>query len=80
VYPYILAEGAGNSVVTEHHHQPQQQQNLYVPIGTLNTLTNQPLSGVQATTSLHSVSSGDSSAEMSKYFPDAQTPTQIPFR
>lgn len=30
--------------------------------------------GVQATSSFHSVSSIDSSAEMAKYFPDARTP------
>lgn len=31
-------------------------------------------SGVQATSSFHSVSSIDSSAEMARYFPEAQTP------
>ncbi len=77
MYLYILAEGAVNSVVVEHQ---QQQQNLSVSTGIINTQTNQPLNGVQATRSFHSISSGDSSAEMSKYFPDAQTPTSTPFR
>ena len=36
--------------------------------------------GVQPTSSFHSVSSIDSSAEMAKYFPDAQTPSLSPFR
>ncbi|CAF1132685.1 unnamed protein product [Rotaria sp. Silwood1] len=36
--------------------------------------------GVQTTASLHSFSSIDSSAEMAKYFPDAQTPSLSPFR
>ncbi|CAF4635254.1 unnamed protein product [Rotaria sp. Silwood2] len=36
--------------------------------------------GVQTTMSLHSFSSIDSSAEMARYFPDAQTPRLSPFR
>jgi uncharacterized protein YhbP (UPF0306 family) len=67
-------------VVTGHHKQQQKQQKLSVPIQTTSTQTNQSLSGVQATGSFHSVSSGGSSAEMSKYFPDAQTPTSTPSR
>ncbi|CAF0857916.1 unnamed protein product [Rotaria sordida] len=35
---------------------------------------------IQTTVSLHSFSSIDSSAEMAKYFPDAQTPSLSPFR
>jgi len=38
------------------------------------------LGGIQATSSFHSVSSMDSSAEMAKYFPGAQTPSSSPFR
>ncbi len=36
--------------------------------------------GVQATSSFHSVSSIDSSAEMAKYFPDDETPTVSPYK
>ena len=36
--------------------------------------------GVQATSSFHSVSSVDSSAEMARYFPDAHTPEFPPHR
>jgi hypothetical protein len=38
------------------------------------------IGGVQATSSFHSVSSIDSSAEMAKYFPDAPTPTLATYR
>ncbi len=75
----ILAQGGVNSVITEDQQQ-QQQENLSVPIEVLNTSANQTFGGVQTTTSFHSVSSADSTAEMSKYFPDAQTPELSPFR
>ncbi len=77
-YIHILAEGAVSSVVTEHYQQPQQ--NLSGPIGIVNTQTNQTFGGIQTTGSFHSVSSADSSAEMAKYFPDAQTPNLSPYR
>jgi hypothetical protein len=64
-----ISEGAVTSVVGEH-----QQQNQSVPI------VNQTVGGVQTTGSFHSVSSVDSSAEMAKYFPDAQTPILSAYR
>jgi hypothetical protein len=62
------------------YQQQQQQENLSVPIEVLNASTNQTFEGVKTTNSFHSVSSADSTAEMSKYFPDAQTPQLSPFR
>lgn len=44
------------------------------------TSMNQSSGGIQTTHSFHSVSSIDSSTEMSKYFPDAQTPSLSPYR
>jgi len=67
---YNLAEGA----IT------QQQENLSVLTETINTETNQTLGGVQTNGSFHSASSGDSAAEMSTYFPDAQTSNVTSFR
>ena len=58
-YFSILVNAAATSVVVEQ----QNQQTLSVPVG-----------GIQTAGSFHSVSSLDSSAEMAKYFPDAQTP------
>ncbi|CAF0804181.1 unnamed protein product [Didymodactylos carnosus] len=66
-YPQIPTGPYGQQV--QQHPTVQiapQQQHLY--------------QGVQPTSSFHSVSSIDSSAEMSKYFPDAQTPSLSPFR
>jgi hypothetical protein len=93
---HFIAQGALNlnsGALIDHYQQEEatsstnvQQQigvpqpNISVPIGALNLSTNQPLGGVQPTNSFHSVSSIDSSAEMSKYFPDAQTPGLSPFR
>lgn len=57
--------GTAASVI--NYQQQQQQQTLSVPV-----------SGIQTAGSSHSVSSLDSSAEMAKYFPDAQTPGLSP--
>jgi hypothetical protein len=54
------------------------QSTKSVPKGASNLLTNQAADGIQTNESFHSVSSINSSAEMSKYFPDAQTPSLLP--
>ena len=81
---YILAQGAvysSNTVAAEQHQQQATVQlTTSAPSGTLNTLANQPSGGVQPARSFHSVSSIDSSAEMAKYFPNAQTPDISTFR
>ncbi len=61
--------------------QPESEQTQSATAPVLVPRPNeQTTNGVQATSSFHSVSSIDSSAEMSKYFPDAQTPSLSPFR
>jgi len=70
------------SLTSEQQKQQQQQivtQSTNAPV--LVPRPNQQTSdGVQAASSFHSVSSIGSSAEMAKYFPDAQTPSLSPFR
>ncbi len=85
---YILARGEVNTnsnIVTQHQQQQQYRQVVIeparsIPIQTLNVPTHQTLGGIQTTGSSHSVSSADSSAEMAKYFPNAQTPNLPPSR
>jgi hypothetical protein len=77
VYIYILAQDEVNLVDTEYQQQ-QQQHDLSVPIGPLNTLTvDQTLDGLQTTASFASLSSMD---ELARYFPDARTPGLPSFR
>ncbi|CAF1681704.1 unnamed protein product, partial [Adineta ricciae] len=64
-----------NVITAEHRYQQQQQQQQGV-----HSVPTKTYDGVQSTGSFHSISSLDSAAEMSKYFPDAQTPTLSPFR
>jgi hypothetical protein len=71
-----------------HHTKNQDQQGISeqratVPIAQQGSNEQTHLTiggGVQAARSFHSVSSLDSSAEMAKYFPNAQTPSLSPFR
>jgi hypothetical protein len=80
----ILAQDAvnSNSAVATTHHQEQTitQSTIATPVATSNVSMNQTSGGIQATGSFHSVSSVGSAAEMSKYFPDAQTPSSSPYR
>jgi len=67
-----------------HHHghadsnSSEQEQSVTAPVQVPRP-NEQTSGGVQAASSFHSVSSMDSSAEMAKYFPDAQTPSLSPF-
>jgi len=76
------AQDGTNSNVNVSAQQQNVTQSAGVPV--LVPRPNEQASsgggGVQATSSFHSVSSLDSSAEMAKYFPDAQTPNLSPFR
>lgn len=58
--------------------QYQTQQTLSVPGSIPNTQRNLTTGGIQTAGSFHSISSLDASAEMAKYFPDAQTPAISP--
>lgn len=82
---YILAQDVAGA--SGAHSTDNQRQQLFATQPTSSTSKaasvasgSQILGGVQTTNSFHSVSSMDSSAEMSKYFPDAQTPSLSPFR
>ncbi len=69
--------------VSRTSEQQQQQivtQSATAPVPIPRPNEQQTSGGVQATSSFHSVSSIDSSTEMAKYFPDAQTPSLSPFR
>ncbi|CAF1236888.1 unnamed protein product [Rotaria magnacalcarata] len=83
---YATSFQGGVGATSTHLTNNQQQQWIASQSASSNSMTtssapkNQALGGVQTTDSFHSVSSIDSSAEMSKYFPDARTPSLSPFR
>ncbi|CAF4772961.1 unnamed protein product, partial [Rotaria socialis] len=80
------SQGGVDGTSTRLTDNQQQQQWIASQSASSNSMAtssapkNRALGGVQTTDSFHSVSSIDSSAEMSKYFPDAQTPSLSPFR
>jgi hypothetical protein len=84
-YVSILAQDESNSnnqqaenVVTTSKQQQVAVQSATAPI-LVPRPNEQTSGGVQATSSFHSVSSMDSSAEMAKYFPEAETSTLSSF-
>ncbi|CAF2267081.1 unnamed protein product [Rotaria magnacalcarata] len=83
---YATSFQGGVGATSTHLTNNQQQQWIASQSASSNSMAtssapkNQALGGVQTTDSFHSVSSIDSSAEMSKYFPDARTPSLSPFR
>ncbi len=67
------------SLTSEQQNQQIVTQSANAPV-LVPRPNEQTSDGVQAASSFHSVSSIGSSAEMAKYFPDAQTPSLSPFR
>ncbi|CAF2330346.1 unnamed protein product [Rotaria sp. Silwood2] len=80
----LSAEGPVDAVSLDFigHQQnlTPSQSTASIPKVAFNAPITQSLGGVQATSSFHSISSLDSSAEMSKYFPEATTPNLVPLR